>query len=209
VHLRAMAPPGGEGSMGTRRAIRPALGLSTPECARAWPRLCAQSTGRPEGIPDPGSGTSLFCRIVARFPARHHRRAVSYLRPPRLSGAARNLAIVLLILSTLAGCTTLHVFGADGVQATTLRFPGFVDITFDSRSGALGYIRSTYGLGASADGIALGYASTAAVRITDPSACQAVILVANEEAAREVFRLVAELGAKGQGLCIEKKEDPK
>jgi len=126
-----------------------------------------------------------------------------------LFGAMRTLAFALLPLWSLGGCTTLHVFGADGAYATTLRFPGFVDIKFDSQSGALGYIRSSYGVGASSDGITLGYGRTAAVRITNPEACQAVFLVTNVEAAEGVYRLLAERGARGQGLCIEKKEETK
>jgi len=121
----------------------------------------------------------------------------------------RTLAFALLPLWTLGGCTTLHVFGADGAHTTTHRFPGFVDIKFDSPSGALGYIRTSYGVGASSDGITLGYGRTAAVRITNPEACQAVVLVTSAEAAQEVYRLLAELGARGQGLCIEKREEMK
>lgn len=121
----------------------------------------------------------------------------------------RDLAFALLLLSAAGGCTTLHVYGADGAPATTQRFPGFVDIKFDSQSGALGYIRSSFGVGASSDGITLGYGRSAAVRITNPEKCQAVVLVTSVEAAQEVYRLLAELGAKGQGLCIERKGEPK
>lgn len=127
----------------------------------------------------------------------------------RKFASARAIALLLATLPVLEGCTTLHVFGADGIQKTTLRFPGFVDITFDSPAGALGYVRSSIGIGASSDGVVLGYARTAAVRITNPEICQAVILVASEEAARDAYRLVADLGARGQGLCVERREEPK